>query len=193
MRWGSATTLVRFVKRNAAHIGGSASEEAPLSGTRILELGSGTGAVGLVLAALGADVLLTDTVEHIPLLQHNIRINQESGVIRSHVEALVLDWREALPKWAEHPDKPFDAVVASDITYEPMLYDDLLRTLDNFPSVPVFLAHERRKSGERRFFERLRAAGWKYDIIPPVFLSPEDRDAGAIVIFCLRKGARRVS
>lgn len=32
----------------------------PIQGKRIVELGCGTGLVGLVFAALGADVLLTD-------------------------------------------------------------------------------------------------------------------------------------
>lgn len=47
-----------------------------VSGQRIIELGSGTGVVGLVAAALGAQqVTLTDKQQILPLLKRNIQVS----------------------------------------------------------------------------------------------------------------------
>lgn len=50
---------------------------SPFVGKRIIELGSGTGIVGLLLASMGASVLFTDQACALPLLQHNIDQNRE--------------------------------------------------------------------------------------------------------------------
>eukprot|EP00752_Nemacystus_decipiens_P016228 g14509.t2 len=42
-----------------------------LRGRRVLELGAGTGLVGLSLALLGAEVIMTDLPEALPILRHN--------------------------------------------------------------------------------------------------------------------------
>eukprot|EP00903_Cladosiphon_okamuranus_P008839 g8465.t1 len=42
-----------------------------LRGRRVLELGAGTGLVGLSLALLGAEVTMTDLPEALPILRHN--------------------------------------------------------------------------------------------------------------------------
>ena len=47
--------------------------EPSYRGKRILEVGSGTGVVGLALAADGADVVLTDVAKILPLLEVNCR------------------------------------------------------------------------------------------------------------------------
>jgi hypothetical protein len=58
-------------------------------GKRALELGSGTGLVGLTLAALGADVVVTELACALPLLAFNVRANKHLYRTDAAVEALV--------------------------------------------------------------------------------------------------------
>eukprot|EP00747_Dinoflagellata_sp_TGD_P169455 gnl/TRDRNA2_/TRDRNA2_198450_c0_seq1.p1 gnl/TRDRNA2_/TRDRNA2_198450_c0~~gnl/TRDRNA2_/TRDRNA2_198450_c0_seq1.p1 ORF type:complete len:302 (+),score=40.78 gnl/TRDRNA2_/TRDRNA2_198450_c0_seq1:52-957(+) len=67
-------------------------------GIRVLEIGSGTGVLGLGAALLGADVLLTDLPEAVPLLQRNVARNLTTVLSRhGKIAAHALDWREHSP------------------------------------------------------------------------------------------------
>jgi D-xylulose reductase len=96
---------------------------------QVLELGSGTGLVGLAMAGLGADVVLTDMSSICPNLSHN---EQENYDVVSHnggtARTAVLDWtrptscepvedsaagnNEAIPK-------EFPLILAADSLYSP--------------------------------------------------------------------------
>merc|ERR1719261_2381890 len=57
-------------------------------GKRVLELGAGTGVAGLAAARQGADVVVTDLPEMMPLLSANIRANS----LGARAQALPLQW-----------------------------------------------------------------------------------------------------
>eukprot|EP00927_Polykrikos_kofoidii_P062028 TRINITY_DN56856_c0_g1_i2.p1 TRINITY_DN56856_c0_g1~~TRINITY_DN56856_c0_g1_i2.p1 ORF type:complete len:239 (+),score=26.08 TRINITY_DN56856_c0_g1_i2:67-783(+) len=107
---------------------------------RVLELGSGCGLVGLVLASLGHDIVLTDTPAMQPLLRANItawtdgscrgvprnavsqssEVQGERSTMASRVGAAVADilaWGDTSDALRVAARGPFDIIVGSDVTY----------------------------------------------------------------------------
>jgi hypothetical protein len=55
-----------------------------LMGKNIVELGAGVGCLGIALAMAGARVAVTDMKELLPLMTHNVRLNEKRVQARSH-------------------------------------------------------------------------------------------------------------
>lgn len=70
--WDAAIVLSKYLETP----GFSGDGAHALSRRSVLELGSGTGAVGLMAATLGADVIVTDLEELQDLLKMNIDMNK---------------------------------------------------------------------------------------------------------------------
>jgi predicted nicotinamide N-methyase len=126
---------------------------------RVLELGSGTGALGLAISRfLDADsVCLTDVRDTnvLSLLNANIELN--CGVASSKVTAEALPWGEEIV-----PDSPAqiavecaEVVVASDCVYAPELYVPLFNMLDAVVTKErcCYLAHRKRNPRDSEFFD----------------------------------------
>ena len=166
--WPAATTLVNLLDHHRRD-----PTNSPLSSTlighrrplNILELGSGTGLVGIAAAAtLGANVTVTDLPHVIPNLQFNADAN--ASVLNLNggaVHVAPLSWGEADD--VELIGRDFDLVLASDVVYHDHLYDPLLETLrlflldrENYKGGgKVFvMAHLRRWKKESIFFKKAR-------------------------------------
>ena len=116
------------------------------AGKRVLELGSGTGAVGLALAKLGALPIITD--RHIELIQRNVaRHSLASG---TPIRVAALDWASGADGLSAIDVEPceIDWIVASDVIYPTVPANDLAQLLGHSirvnPRVCVLLAYEQR-------------------------------------------------
>ncbi|XP_052552651.1 protein N-lysine methyltransferase METTL21D isoform X3 [Tympanuchus pallidicinctus] len=151
--WDAALVLAKFLESGAW----------PLSRRAVLELGAGTGAVGIMAATLGADVTLTDLQELQELLAVNIENNRH--LVTGSVRAEVLKWGEDVSEFRPPPDY---ILMADCIYYEESL-EPLLKTLRELtgPDTCVLCCYEQRTVGrnpeiERRYFEVSAAVNWHW-------------------------------
>ena len=104
---------------------------------RALELGSGTGLVGLAFAALcgkSATVHLTDLPEIVPNLAHNAALNVElMKTTEAEVTTGVLDW-SVVPEPQPTAEERFDVIFAADPLYSPKHPAWLVQTIGTWLS-----------------------------------------------------------
>ncbi|XP_049588614.1 EEF1A lysine methyltransferase 3-like [Syngnathus scovelli] len=114
--WESAVQLCRYFEGHSVE----------WRGRRVIELGSGTGVVGIVAARLGADVTLTDLPMTLPQLEANVCANMpSSGWPSAPPTVLPLSWGEDHMKFPSD----WDLVLGADIVYIPKMFPLLVDTL----------------------------------------------------------------
>ncbi|XVF59624.1 hypothetical protein PTKIN_Ptkin07bG0290600 [Pterospermum kingtungense] len=124
---------------------------------KILELGSGTGLVGIAAAVtLGANVTVTDLPRVIPNLRFNVEANAD--VVDQKGGA----FNVAPLRWGEGDDveaigREFDLVLASDVVYYEHLFEPLIKTLR------FLLNGGGGLGGERKAFVMAHFRRWKKD------------------------------
>ncbi|KAL7141782.1 hypothetical protein ABFS83_08G076700 [Erythranthe nasuta] len=168
--WPAAATLVTLLDRHKLHH--PTTTASPLSSTlnalitphrrlRILELGSGTGIVGIAAAALlGAKVTATDLPHALPNLQFNVAAN--AGIFEPHggaVEVAALQWGEKKDMEAIGGRDQYDLILGSDVVYHDHLYEPLLETLKFFllesdRKMVFVMGHLKRWKKESAFFKK---------------------------------------
>lgn len=162
--WPAATTLVSLLDRHRADPLTSPLSSAVNARRRILELGSGTGMVGIVAAAtLGGNVTITDLPHVVPNLEFNANANAEVvGSIGGAVSVASLRWGHADD--VEAIGREFDLILASDVVYHYHLYEPLLETLRlmmlgkgaGAEKMVFVMAHMRRWKKESVFFKKAK-------------------------------------
>jgi predicted nicotinamide N-methyase len=122
-------------------------------GKRVIELGSGTGLVGICLRKLGAACVLTDLKLVLPLISKNVDENLGVGTAASGAVA-ELAWGEDVSAFAP----PVDVVIASDCTYNEHCFDLLLQTIGalSSPSTHIILSFQKRRKADNVFFTKAR-------------------------------------
>ncbi|XP_041639202.1 EEF1A lysine methyltransferase 3-like [Cheilinus undulatus] len=124
-----------------------------LTGKRIIELGAGTGVVGIVAARMGATVTLTDLPLALKQLQANVSLNMpSSGWPSALPTVLPLSWGEDQMKFPSD----WDLVLCADIVYLPETYPLLVETLAHLCKSGglVYLSSKMRKEhGTDCFYE----------------------------------------
>ncbi|XP_036957289.1 EEF1A lysine methyltransferase 3-like [Acanthopagrus latus] len=139
--WEAALHLCRYLEEQAVE----------LRGKRIIELGAGTGVVGILAARLGAAVTLTDLPLTLPQLQANVSANMPpSGWLTTPPTVLPLSWGE------DHVNFPsnWDLVLCADIIYLPETYPLLVETLAHLckNGAVVYLSSKMRKEHRTPYF-----------------------------------------
>ncbi|CAK0865351.1 unnamed protein product [Prorocentrum cordatum] len=134
--WPAAPPLCRHLLRRS---GGC------MAGERVLELGSGTGVVGLFAAALGAATVLTDCRPAGPrgaAVLERLRSNAEANAALCAVapELLELEWGHHEQQQAVASRGPFSLLLGSDVTYRPASHAALLAAAARVCECPEVLA-----------------------------------------------------
>uniref|UniRef100_UPI00398EE186 EEF1A lysine methyltransferase 3-like n=1 Tax=Pristiophorus japonicus TaxID=55135 RepID=UPI00398EE186 len=112
--WDAGLALCRYFEK----------ENINFSGKKVIELGSGTGIVGILVTLLGGAVTMTDQPNILQQIEHNISTNVPSAS-RQRLKVCSLTWGE------DHTNFPadYDFVLGSDIVYSSVTYSSLIRTL----------------------------------------------------------------
>uniref|UniRef100_A0A8C8SKR0 Valosin containing protein lysine methyltransferase n=1 Tax=Pelusios castaneus TaxID=367368 RepID=A0A8C8SKR0_9SAUR len=149
--WDAALVLAKFLERRAPALSPALSRRA------VLELGAGTGAVGIMAATLGADVVVTDLEELQDLL--NINIEKNKHLVTGSIQAKVLKWGEDVKEFLPAPDY----ILMADCIYYEQSLEPLLKTLKDLsgPDTCIICCYEQRTMGknpeiERKYFELLQ-------------------------------------
>ncbi|KAG0304186.1 Methyltransferase-like protein 21D [Dissophora globulifera] len=158
--WDAAIVLSKYLEKSAL-ISLTSSASRPIN---VLELGSGTGIVGLAVARIlsdnrvmaGSRVVLTDKDNVLPLLQRNVEKNASAGI---SIEARILDWEavsgvrapgssveatrekvdaisDSIPRvtYEDIVNVDWDLVIVSDCIWVPELYGSLIGAINTIIS-----------------------------------------------------------
>lgn len=149
-----------------------------MKGARVIELGAGTGTLGLVSAALGArDVILTDLDVSIDQLKNNVELNIKNGWLkRGVVKVKELDWFSA--KDIEELGS-FDFILGSELWFD----EDLLEPLNNVlktltcsnPSATILMGYQDRLLVDDNDIENAFSKHFRFERIKPEMMDPEFR------------------
>ncbi|XP_023579489.1 protein-lysine methyltransferase METTL21D isoform X1 [Octodon degus] len=184
--WDAAIVLSKYLETPGFSGDGTHS----LSRRSVLELGSGTGAVGLMAATLGADVVVTDLEELQDLLKMNINMNKH--LVTGSVQAKVLKWGSEVE---DFPCAPDYILMADCIYYEESL-EPLLKTLKDLSGSEtcIICCYEQRTMGknpeiEKKYFELLQL-DFEFEKIPLEKHDEEYRSEDIHIIYIRKKKSK---
>ncbi|XP_078263375.1 EEF1A lysine methyltransferase 3-like [Rhinoraja longicauda] len=151
--WESGLVLCRYFQQ----------EKIDFSGKKVIELGSGTGIVGILATLLGGNVTLTDQPSVLCQIEFNVATNvPESN--RSRAAVCPLRWGE---DQSEFP-ADFDVVLGSDIVYSPQHFESLIQTLRHLssPTTVIYICSKMRETmGAKDFHEKLLPQYFDWEIV----------------------------
>jgi predicted nicotinamide N-methyase len=144
--WGSSLVLSELI----------VEEHESLIFGPVLELGAGTGLVGITIGLLGYSVTLTDLPEILPNLEKNVSLNG----LESNVDCHVLDWTDPSSFVSEKREVRYNTIVVADPIYSPdhprWVVNMMLKFLEKSSDAKVLL-----QIPIRKMFEGEREVLWK--------------------------------
>ncbi|XP_067851839.1 EEF1A lysine methyltransferase 3-like [Heptranchias perlo] len=101
-------------------------ERIKFSGMKVIELGAGTGIVGILAVLLGGDVTITDQPNVLKQIEHNVAASIPTSC-RNRVNVRALSWG------LDHVQFPtdYDFILGGEIVYMSKTYSFLLKTLQH--------------------------------------------------------------
>ncbi|XP_072351189.1 EEF1A lysine methyltransferase 3-like isoform X1 [Scyliorhinus torazame] len=137
--WESALVLCQYFEQ----------EKISFSGRKVIELGSGTGIVGILAVLLGGDVTMTDKENVLSQIEHNVSTNIPS-TFRHRSKVCALSWGKDHIKFPAD----YDFILGSDIVYTSLTYPLLLETLLHLSNEPtiIYLASKLRTGNQSTTF-----------------------------------------
>jgi predicted nicotinamide N-methyase len=192
MLWDASVALIRYLEH-------SPKELAALRGARVLELGAGTGLLGLALAhAVGARVVLTDLPHVCANIAANVRANSLPPGAPGSVTVLPYAWSGVADAAVlAAGGGAFDAILGTDVAYSEELNPVLLASAAAFAGAggsraAVLFANELRCAVAQAVFDREWPAHFAAKRVPTKHLHPEWRDKNMLFFkMKLRPRARR--
>ncbi|XP_026528969.1 protein N-lysine methyltransferase METTL21A isoform X1 [Notechis scutatus] len=142
--WDAAVVLCTFLETGGID----------LQGRRVIELGAGTGLLGIVAVLLGAQVTITDRKPTLPLLEANVQTNLPVN-LQSRAVIKELTWGQDL---VDFSPGEYDIILGADIVYLEETFADLLQTLNylcSFETV-ILLSCRLRYERDQNFLKMLR-------------------------------------
>ncbi|XP_069140410.1 protein N-lysine methyltransferase METTL21D-like [Argopecten irradians] len=147
--WDAALVMCKYLETADFDAGES------WRGLDVVEVGAGTGVLGVFAAAYGAKVTITDLPEFIPLMNLNIDTNQHHITGTAKAESL---------KWGEESlGRTVDCVLMADCIYYDQSLGPLVETVRSLCSdrTAVYCCYEQRTTGnkpelERKFLEMMQ-------------------------------------
>jgi len=151
----SCSPLLKYLEEN----------KSLFQGKKVIELGGGIGLIGILCALLGADVVVTDHEDLLPLIRQNIATNTS---LCHKISAIALNWGDDVSSL----QPPFDFIIASEVIHQKESFQSLINSFDllsdfetkilvsykrKFIPTAMFLAIEPRPSEEleQDFFQYL--------------------------------------
>jgi protein N-lysine methyltransferase METTL21A len=167
--WDASRRLANYFEHHGVRVPASKKLSAlpsePLQGLTLLELGAGTGGLGLAASVLGADVTITDqgsfcfpgrdlnptALQHRTLLDLVLcNIQQNRGVVPKAPVVVEMQWGHGHEArvMASLPHKTYDILCGADILLFQSAHADLVQTLRSLskPSTVVLIEHTDRSS-----------------------------------------------
>lgn len=153
-----------------------AARAEEFAGTKLIELGSGTGLPGIVAASLGARVLQTD--------RHELAISmcKRNG---EHNKITDIDYRQV--DWAEwNDDQRYDWIIGSDILYAEEMHRHLIRIFErNLSAKGRVLISDPFRKVSLKLLEQLDQNGWQISM-SKWNIGDEEDELRAIGVYELR-------
>ncbi|XP_007948251.1 EEF1A lysine methyltransferase 3 [Orycteropus afer afer] len=149
--WDAALSLCRYFE----------NQNVDFRGKKVIELGAGTGIVGILAALQGGNVTITDLPLALEQIQGNVQANVPAG---GQAQVCALSW--GIDQHVFPGD--YDLVLGADIVYLEHTFPLLLGTLQHLcgPHGTIYLASKMREEhGTESFFQHLLPQHFQLELV----------------------------